>query len=306
MKDCKILMTKEEQKLVMLQILKVFADFCEKNNLSYFLDAGTLLGAIRHKGYIPWDDDIDVNMPIKDYDKFINLTKKNNGFLNKNIRVEYTEETIYPFLKISDNRTILVEFPNKYPMDVEVYIDVFPKVGIVDDGIKTKLLCGLCSFLGKLHWFSKFSIYAWKKDKSRIKRLIALIGRKVILKPNFFINVQSKLIHNHINNNPLEKCKYVTTLTNGEFEKRCDKNYFFEFDMINFENQKFKAPKESGKYLECLYSETYMEIPPLEKQRVHNTIVFWRNKAVKIEIMEEIKQNKIELSTTNTKTKKGS
>ena len=64
-------MTLDEQKKVMLNILVEFAKFCDEHNLMYYLDAGTLIGAVRHKGFIPWDDDIDVNMPQKDYDKFI-------------------------------------------------------------------------------------------------------------------------------------------------------------------------------------------------------------------------------------------
>ena len=295
MSNERISMIGEEQKLVMLRILKNFANFCEKNNLSYFIDAGTLLGAVRHKGYIPWDDDIDVNMPIEDYDKFIQITKNNNGFLREHIRVQYSEETIYPFLKISDDRTILVEFPEKYPMEVEVYIDVFPKVGIVDDGIKTKILCSVCSFLGNLHWFSKFSIYAWKKDKSRIKRFIAALGRKMILNPNIFIKIQSKLIHKNVKKNPLKKCKYVTTLTNGEFNKRCDKTFFDQYIMLDFENQKFKAPKNYKGYLPCLYSDTYMKLPPIEKRITHNTIIFWKSKEMRKEVMNEIRQEKLEI-----------
>ena len=79
MAKSRVIMTENEQKQVMLNILSFFADFCEDNGLNYFLDAGTLLGAVRHKGYIPWDDDIDVNMPRKDYDRFVQIVRNNNG-----------------------------------------------------------------------------------------------------------------------------------------------------------------------------------------------------------------------------------
>ena len=118
-------MTLDEQKRVMLNILVEFAKFCDEHDLMYYLDAGTLIGAVRHKGFIPWDDDIDVNMPQKDYDKFIELTRNSKGYLSEHIQVEYPENTIYSFLKISDDRTILVEFPAQNPMEVGVYIDVF-------------------------------------------------------------------------------------------------------------------------------------------------------------------------------------
>ena len=141
MRDSKISMTRYEQKLVMLQILKKFADFCENNKLSYFIDQENCLGAVRHQGYIPWDDDIDVNMPIDDYDKFVQLTKENHGFLSGHLRVEYPEETIYPFLKISDDRTILVEFPQKYPMEVGDILMCFLKLGLSMINLGQNIFC---------------------------------------------------------------------------------------------------------------------------------------------------------------------
>lgn len=297
MSNDRVSMTRDEQKKVMLNILLEFAEYCEKKELRYFLDAGTLLGAIRHKGYIPWDDDVDVNMPIEDYDKFIQLTKKNKGHISEHLRVEYPEETIYPFLKISDDRTILVEFPRKYPMEVGVYIDVFPKVGLSNNKFEAKCLCSICAFLGNLHWFGKFSIYAWKNSDNNIKKCIAAIGRKVIKNPNFFIGIQSELIHKNIKNHPLKKCKYVTTLTNGEFNKRCDKNCFEQYVMMDFENQKFKVPRKYNEYLSCLYSETYMELPPVEKRISHDTIIFWKSTGARKETLNEIKEKKIKIKS---------
>ena len=79
-------------------LLKIFIDFCDENKLTYFLVGGTLLGAIRHKGFIPWDDDIDVAMPREDYDKFVSLaskrfTKNNNVFFQN-----YRTDKHYPYV----------------------------------------------------------------------------------------------------------------------------------------------------------------------------------------------------------------
>ncbi len=72
--------TPEEQKTIQLDLLQKTADFCKENNIRYYLCGGTLIGAIRHKGYIPWDDDIDISMPRPDYDRFISLFNKPGNY----------------------------------------------------------------------------------------------------------------------------------------------------------------------------------------------------------------------------------
>ena len=94
---------------------------------------------------------------------------------------------------------------------------------------------------------------------------------------------------------PLKKCKYVTTLTNGEFNKRCDKTCFEQYIMMDFENQKFRAPQKYKEYLSCLYSETYMELPPIEKRVSHDTTIFWKTIDMKNEILNELKENGIKI-----------
>lgn len=283
-----ISLTEEEHKRVMLLILQKFANFCEQNEMSYFLDAGTLLGAVRHKGYIPWDDDIDVNMPRVDYDKLIQYARRNKGYLMEHLKVEFPEDTIHPFLKISDERTILIEYPDKYPMKVGIYIDVFAKDGIYDAKLESKIICKFSEILGLIHWFNKFSIYAWKENGNVIQRLVAAIGRVCIKKPNFPIELQDKFIHWNKKRHPFEKCKYVTTLTNGEFHKIAPKECFSGYIMMEFENKKFRCPIGYDTYLKCLYSDDYMQLPPEEKRVHHNVNVYWRSQTDKSNFIEEI------------------
>lgn len=277
MAEERIIMDSIEQKKVMLNILTIFANFCDENGYSYFLDAGTLLGAVRHNGYIPWDDDIDVNMPRIDYDRFVQYVKSNNGYLTEHLKVEFPENTIYPFLKISDNRTILVEFPERYPMEVGVYIDVFAKDGILDSSNESKAICKISEVLGRINWFNKFSIYAWKRDKNPARRFIALIARVCIRFPNIPVRLQDKWIHWNQKRHPLEKCKYVTTLTNGEFHKIAPKECFSDYIMMDFEDKKFRVPVGYDTYLRCLYPGDYMQLPPENKREHHNTIIFWKS-----------------------------
>lgn len=270
-------MTLEEHKKVMLNILIEFAKFCDEHNLMYYLDAGTLIGAVRHKGFIPWDDDIDVNMPQKDYDRFVELTRQTNGYMGEHLQVEYPEDTIYPFLKVSDDRTVLIEFPDQNPMEVGVYIDVFPKYGIEDKKLSTKLLCGFCHYMDLVHWFNTFSIYAWARPGNNIvKKMIAWLGRKTIKHPAWPVKLQSRIMHRYARKHPLEKCKYVTTLTNGEYHKLAPKECFDGFQWLEFEGIQFKGPKDYDTYLHCLYKGDYMQLPPEDKRVHHNVEVYWK------------------------------
>ena len=286
---CEIPMTNEEQKEVMLNILVKFSDFCEKNNLRYFLDAGTLLGAVRHNGFIPWDDDIDVNMPREDYERFLKLLETRNYLLSNKIKVELPQDHLHAYAKICDERTYLIEYPEKYPMRVAVYVDLFVKDGIKDDSWKSKMLCKKSEILGLIQWFNKFSIYAWKNDNSIIKRIVACLGRIIIKDPNYPVRMQDKLIQQNAINNPISQCKYVTTLTNGEFHKIAPKECFESHIMMDFENKKFRCPTGYDTYLKCLYPGDYMQLPPEEKRVHHNIEVYWKTEEEREEFYREVR-----------------
>lgn len=125
-------MTREESKAVSIGILKAFHQFCVKNDLKYYLCNGTLLGAIRHKGFIPWDDDIDVMMPRPDYMKFLELVKAGNT-----IGPYYDVDSPYIdsgsigtiMSRIFDTRTELTFTNVRFPVDLGCWIDVFPLDG---------------------------------------------------------------------------------------------------------------------------------------------------------------------------------
>ena len=269
-------MTLDEQKKVMLDILVEFAKFCDEHNLMYYLDAGTLIGAVRHKGYIPWDDDIDLNMPQIDYDKFVDMMRQQSGMLNDHLLVEFPETTIYPFLKISDTRTILVEFPDRNPMEVGVYIDIFPKYGVKDKSWCSKLLCKTSEICTNFHWFNRYSIYAWARPGHNIlQKAIAWVGRHTVKNCQLPLRIQSVIMHRYARRHPLETCQYVTTLTNGEFHKLAPRECFDGFQWLEFEGLQFKGPKDYDTYLHCLYKGDYMQLPPEDKRHHHQTEVYW-------------------------------
>jgi len=264
-----------EHKKIMFDILCEFADFCDAHGLDYFLDAGTLLGAVRHKGFIPWDNDIDVGMLRPNYDKLIELLHSQNGYLSEHIMAEFPEDTIYPFLKLSDDRTVLIEFPDDNPMQVQIYIDVFCKDGIFDKSRHSKNVCDVSAKWGLLHWGRNYSVIKWQNGNLFKKAIAKLM---VLLFPDnaYFIKRQQKHIRRYISKHHIENCKYVTTLSNGEFVNLCPKEAFSETIMLPFESRQFKVPKGYHEYLLALYVSDYMVLPPEEKRRVHDVESYWK------------------------------
>ena len=270
------LVSEEEQKRIMLDMLVFMDQYCLEHGLTYFIDAGTLLGAVRHKGYIPWDDDIDINMPRADYDRFINETKKTNGRIGEIYQVEYPEKGLHVSLKLGDIRTVLIEYPDTKPTKSMVYLDIFPKDGIPNKGIGSRMICWVSEKLALANWFNKITIYKWEWDNSVFRRLIAGMGRSIIKNPDYAVYLQNQLIHRYAKIHPIEKCNYVTTLVNGEFKKIAPKSCFDKTIKMEFEGLFFNAPAGYDEYLRCLYPGDYMQLPPVEKRIKHNTVVYWK------------------------------
>ncbi len=125
-----------KQKQLLLQLLDKFVEVCVQNNLKYYLAYGTVLGAIRHKGIIPWDDDIDIQMPREDYLKLQQLPKSVFGDEFQLSTWSNTPNYPYDFLKLEKLNTTLIERLTKKVYIGGVYIDIFPLDGLASDKIE--------------------------------------------------------------------------------------------------------------------------------------------------------------------------
>ena len=121
---------------IALNLLKVFIDICEKNNLRYYVIGGSLIGVLRHKGFIPWDDDIDIGMPREDFDKFVNLPSYPDGYgymSHKN-----NPEWNFAFGQFVDLESEIEIELNEKPRKANVWLDIFPIDGISGGDQKDK------------------------------------------------------------------------------------------------------------------------------------------------------------------------
>lgn len=255
-----------ELKKIQLDMLIDVADFCAKNQISYFLAYGTLIGAIRHKGYIPWDDDIDICMPRPDYDKFLKLYNNKKSPYRV---VDFSINNSYklPFAKVNDTRTIIWE--TMYDKDVfGIYLDVFPIDGCDKTGKIIKRSMRLGQFLN-----AKKAILG--NSRTFKKNVIIAIGKCFLA----FVSVKKLLLKMKelTKEIPYEKAEYVANIMysygNCEIMR---KEELEETVSKEFEGHIFKVPKAYDLYLRQIYDD-YMKLPPIEKRvSTHTFEAWWR------------------------------
>lgn len=255
----------DDLKKIQLEILDYVANFCDKNDIKYFLDSGTLLGAIRHKGYIPWDDDIDIGMLREDYDKFINLFNNDNDSKYKCYSIENNENFYFPFAKVLDTTTVLYE-PNEKGFKFCINIDVFVYDNAPDNTYELKKMYDSRDKLIKKNTFRGFKFY---KSYSFIKLIIKFL----LYFYTFFRD------RNHYAKKLVENSKKYSNIETGyvgnftSFSRiKARKEIFNSFIEVDFEGKKYKAPVGYDEWLKNFYGD-YMQLPPKEKRVSHHSFV---------------------------------
>lgn len=260
---------KEIQKIE-LAILRHIDKICRENGLRYFLCGGTLLGAVRHKGFIPWDDDIDISMPRPDYDKLMEILKANDKYFTITTT---QEDCYYNFTKVVDKSTVLVEIgyrPIKY---LGVYIDIFPLEGMPEDELKRE------QHFEKLHQLRKeINSFSIARPKLR-KSLFAYIKNWWLYLKNkrrslFSLQKQYEALARKYDYNNMNYV-YMSGGAYGRVEM-FPKYFVDEYVDVLFEGQTFKGIKNYHLYLSQLYGN-YMQLPPKEKQVTHHNFQAWYN-----------------------------
>ena len=218
----------EQQKKIQFEILKEVRDFCDNNNLTYFLGGGTLLGAIRHKGYIPWDDDIDIMMPREDYEKLLTEFNKTCDNQYKLLSYKNTEDYYYLFAKVINTKTILVEDNYKKIKDLGIYIDVFPIDYLPEDDNKTQKIMKKYRRMHKIT--SMYSVDQLKEVTTSKKKLImkkiilSIMGRKIMYKK--LVKKMDTLASKYKNTNK------VACITGRYFEKEIMPSSYIEKSIL--------------------------------------------------------------------------
>ena len=269
-------LTLEEIKETELNLLVQFHDICQKNGLRYSLGGGTLLGAVRHKGFIPWDDDIDVMMPRPDYEKFLKYCI-NNTTPFKLHYYKYSSNYVLIDAKISDPSTILVDkVLSSKRNKVGVFIDVF-----VIDGLGDNEQAAKKQFMKTSVKREVLNAMTWDKFfRSKTHPLYYEPLRFVVYILSRIANAQKLLssidrINREVN---FDSSKYAGCVSGVYRTKEIMKTSVFKsYVKLKFEDQEFWCIKDYDSYLKQHYGD-YMELPPEEKRQTHHTFKAYRVK----------------------------
>lgn len=255
-----------------IEILNYVVSICEENNIEYYLDYGTLLGAIRHQGFIPWDDDIDISIPRKDYEKFLSICKNKNS--QKFFLQTYDSDKEYYqyYAKMRNTNTTFIEKDMQYlKFNQGIYIDIFPIDSFQSKNTLQYIKLIVAVTINKICTFVK-NPYAYVPY--RIAKVIKFIFKPIRAS---FLN---RLIENLLRNN--KQSNYFYTLGNGyNFKKIITKDILLEKEKHVFEQNKYQIPKRYDEYLTLIYGN-YMSLPPEEKRVFpHEAIVVDTKKGYK-------------------------
>lgn len=256
-------LSEEEIKEVELGVMDYIHNLCQKENINYSLAYGTLLGAVRHKGYIPWDDDVDISLKRDEYDKLYQAVLRDNDPIYKVASWENDACYPYPFYRVYDARTV---YENNYienDIDLGICVDVFPFDYYAD--VNKEMV--------KLDTYRRLSVYTLYGIHSKnaglkniIRYLLVLVFRLTRVKT---WNKKMNLLSMQANDNDSIDYLMENKRTSTKFEKTL-------LDKVMdspFEDRTYKIPEASHQILSAIYGDDFMEIPPVEKRVKHDDFV---------------------------------
>ena len=268
-------MSLEEIKSTTIGVLNFIDEVCRQNELKYFLCGGTLLGAVRHNGFIPWDDDIDIMMPRKDYERLFEVWPENSYYMVRNHK--NTSNFPYAYGKAFDSRTIKQEPIRKKCQLIGVDVDIFPIDNLPNEKAESQRLFNdvdrYTSIMSKHIYPLRLGIKSWKLN------LKVLYGRFLELLCVESVDSVVRRISECAQRYAEAESDYcgITSISHYEMKEVNPKTNYSKTVSVVFENRKYPVPIGYADYLKRLYGENYMQLPPVDKRQTHHTYkAYWK------------------------------
>ena len=253
-----------------LGIMEYIHEVCQKIGVKYFLAYGSLIGAVRHQGFIPWDDDMDICMLRDDYEKLQDYMIAHPDERYELMSYKNNVNYVYPFMKVQDNHTYLVEEDVRIDSDMGIYVDIFPVDGYEDDqAFKDKMT--------KIIKKRQLSCYTFKgitNSKSLVNSIIRYISVIIF----YFTNTNKYVaqIDELAKSRKVEDYELVDYVIYKDMNKPVWKREWLEqVESGSFEGKEFMIPKHYHEILTSDYGN-YMQLPPVEQQVSHHDFKLWK------------------------------
>lgn len=262
-------LTQSELRAAQTEILSSFADFCVANDLSHFLYAGTLLGAVRHKGFIPWDDDIDVTMPRRDYDRLHSIASEEGAINGFSLRSPSTAPGFpWPFAKIVDNQGTLSIEADDVDYQIGINIDVFPLDGW-PTGVVIRWVHGQTLRLLRALMYSHHLPSSFKRSKLRESVLVLVKPVAKLISLDWLIYKTSSRASRYS-----AEDSGLAGVTVWGYPECVPASAYSDVVELPFGERRYRAPGGYDAVLSAKYGN-YLQLPPPELQvSVHGIEAF--------------------------------
>ena len=246
-----------------LEILIEIDRICRINGISYSLTGGTLLGAVRHNGFIPWDDDADISMLRSEYQKFKQACSRDLDFERFYFQdIENTEGYRWGYGKVRRKNSIFLRKDQEdMPYEQGVFVDIFPRDGIPDGVVNSQVHRFLCFMLRKMMW----SAVGRSVGTSILERWIYQFMYNVVSRENIISCYRMLVKWSNASNTKLVR---ALTFPLPREVKGYEREWYQDYEEIEFNSHTFMVEAGYRKWLECEFGD-YMKLPPIEKRKTH-------------------------------------
>ena len=254
-----------EAQLLELDLLKKFREICEKEGMHYYLLGGTAIGAVRHKGFIPWDDDIDVGLLREDYDRFVGVAAQylsdGQKVLHYSLDAKYSD---YTMKLVNTKMSYLIQHENTV-LKQNVWIDIFPLDGAPDSKFMRWIHFRTLDFVRMkivFHSIKETNDVRIDKERPAWKKALVWVAKNTPVGQFVDPSKEKRKLDKEFRKYPASSSAIIGNYMGAYHEKEFfPVSYFAEGSVVEFEGEQFIAPKELDKYLTHQYGN-YMKLPP--------------------------------------------